>query len=285
MLFVSWQGTLGNEADQFAAVELDGVAGGLPANGFYSRTRGCGAIIDEIHADLCPPIDKEAQGSDRRQPAVALADLVGDCSGNAYIGCTQEDVEGDEDRPGPDDNRARRPYPGRAEIRFTPRVVNIPGEGLIFPPPDVGQIAALRPGGRFAIEVDGHIQFFSDAMTQLSGQESAIFKLRVANRHERDHIGRAQSGMDAPMPPEVNASDSHLDRVEQPLQNRFRRARNRENGAIVVCIARAIEKPGAGPLDCCCQFVDDIGAAALRKIGNRFNDWCVAGTVIHLLTG
>ena len=164
-LFVSWQGALWNEADQFAAVERNIMAGGLLVNGIDGRIRRCGSIVDKIHADLCLSIDKEAQGSDRRQPAVALANLAGDCSGDGYIGCAQEDVEGDEYRPGPDDDRARRAHLGRAEIRRAPRVVNIPGQGLIFAAPDVGQVAAFPSRGRFAIEVDWHIQLITDSTT------------------------------------------------------------------------------------------------------------------------
>ena len=86
------------------------------------------------------------------------------------------------------------------------------------------------------------------------------------------------------MPPEVDAGDSHPDRVEQPLQNRLWRARNRENGAVVVCIAGAIEQPGARRLHCRRQLVDDIGATALRKVWNRFDDLVIVGNVIHLMT-
>ena len=177
------------------------------------------------------------------------------------------------------------PHPGRTEIRRAPRVVNIPDQGLIFTAPDVGQITAFPPCGRSAIEVDRHIQLITDSTTQPPGQESAICKLRVANRHERDDIGRAQPGMDAPMPPDVDTGDSHSDRVEQSLQYRFRRARNRENGAVVIRIAAAIEKPGAGSPDCCRQLVDDSGAAPLGKVGNPFDDRDIVGTVIHLMKG
>ena len=119
--------------------------------------------------------------------------------------------------------------------------MNIPDQSLIFTAPDVGQITAFPPCCRFAVKVDRHIQLITDSTTQPPGQESTICKSRVANRHERDDIGRTQSGMDAPVPPDVDAGDSRPDRAEQPLQNRFRRACNRENGAVVARIAAAIE--------------------------------------------
>ena len=237
----SWQGALRDEADQFAAVQLHSVAGGMPTNGIDRRLRGCGAIVNKIHADLGLTIDKEAQGPDRGQTAVALAYLAGYRSGDGNLGGAQENVEGNENRPGPNHNRARRARPGRTKVWQAPRKVDFPDQGLIFTAPDVGQIAALSSRGRFAVEVDGHIQLITDASTQSPGKESAVREESAADRDERNHIGRAQSGMDAPMPPKVNAGDSHFDRMEQPLQNLFRRACDRENGAVVVRIAGAME--------------------------------------------
>ena len=74
------------------------------------------------------------------------------------------------------------------------------------------------------------------------------------------------------MPAEVNAVDGHFNGVEQSPQNWLRQAGDCQHSAVVVRIAGAMEQPCAVRLNCCRQFVDDVRAAALGKVGDCFDE-------------
>ena len=79
------------------------------------------------------------------------------------------------------------------EVRALIGLRDLVAQSLELRPADIGQDDAVRPHGSLGVEEHGQLETFGDALAERSGQLDALVHRRLAQRHERDYVDRADA--------------------------------------------------------------------------------------------
>src|SRR5439155_27029025 len=108
-------------------------------------------------------LDPEATGLDPRQAAAGLADPTRDPLRELHVARLEIDVVGDQERPSPDRDRARRGMQApRSEVRLSSGLADRLLQPLVLSASDVGELDPVGPGGSLRVQVDRQLVALGD---------------------------------------------------------------------------------------------------------------------------
>ena len=192
--------------------------------GDHGRRR-CLVDAEQVHRQLHPPAGElEDQRLNATHAGTRFAQGSRERSrlDNRHPG--QQHVERDQGQPGPNRHRTS----GGVEVRASQVQAGAAG-------PDVGQRPVL------AIPVDGDAQLAPDALADLSRDLTRRIQRAPAEWHDRDHVGRPDTRMDARVRAHVDALHGRADRGQQPVDEPVPLRGERDDGAVMVGIRVDIE--------------------------------------------
>jgi hypothetical protein len=151
---------------------------------------------------------------------------------------------------------------GTAEVGAARRVLaNRIGEAFELPSPHLFQVGPVRTSGRSFIKENGNIETPPDFEAGLPRQERALVELDARNGNEGNYVGRADAGVDAMLPGQIDQLGCLAGTAHSGLNHRGWISGNGDNGAIVVGIHGPIEQAHA--FDAHCSH-DGFDAARIR---------------------
>ncbi len=264
----------GREPDEFRFAQSDAVLGRHRFDLIPDPPHGRRREVEQVHRHLgaVELLDHEAVGLHGRQPAAGFADSSRDPPGQFDVGRFEVDVPGDQERPGAHGHgTGPRMRPCRPEVGSSSVLPDLVAKALVAAAPHVGQAYPVRTPGGARVQVDGDRKALGDAASEGLGHGDRIVEGGVTQRHERDHVDRADPRVLAGVPLHVDVADRDLDGGLERPRDRFRLPGHGQDGAIVRGVARSIQEVGtAGRRDRFGQGVDDRGPAPLGVIWNGF---------------
>ncbi len=145
-------------------------------------------------------------------------------------------------------------------------------EALVLRLADVGQADALRSRRGARVEVHRHVVTLRNLMAEAVRDRDALFHRHAGERNERHDVHRSEARMLARVRAHVDLAIRRGDEGMRGGRDRFGVAGEREHRAVVIAVARLVEKPNAGDLaDGLRQPVDHIAAPALADIRHAFD--------------
>src|SRR4029078_2621008 len=122
----------------------------------------------------------------------------------------------------------------RAKIRIALCVCpELIAQAFELAPSHIREISARVSGCRALVEIDRYVELFADSLAQLFCESDAVVHRRVFERHERNHIGRADPRMSALMHAQIDSLRSDADAFERSLNRMLERNDERDHRAIV----------------------------------------------------
>src|SRR5439155_14450044 len=100
---------------------------------------------------------------------------------------------------------------------------------LVFAAADVRQPTPLGPSGGLVVEIDGDPELLANPPADLPGQIDALRHGRLAERYERQDVGRAHAGVLAAVPVQVDQLCRSRHAAEGRVRYFGRRAREGEH--------------------------------------------------------
>ena len=141
------------------------------------------------------------------------------------------------------------------------------GESLVLRFADVGQADALRAHRRTRVEVDGDLVAGGDLMSEGMRDGDALLHRHAGERYERNDVHRAEPRVLALVRAHVDLAERRRDEGVGGGGHRVGVAGEREHGAVVIDVARLIEKADPGDAaDGLRQSIDHVAAAAFADV-------------------
>ena len=123
------------------------------------------------------------------------------------------------------------------------------------------------------VEVDRQVEALRDPLAEAARQLDALVHRRVAERHERDHVDRADARVLALVLLHVDLVDGRPDEPLQRVADRAGRSGEGEHRAVVARIARPVEEVDAGDAgDGRASQLDDLESAALGDVRDGLDE-------------
>jgi hypothetical protein len=234
-------------------------------------------VARQVHRDLhdaaAPKL--EAERLEVQQPAVARAHRAGDLLRRREVVRLQVDVVGDEQRPHPDDARARRlVHGGSARVgRALRDGADLGAQQLEAAAAHVREVRALGPERGALVEVDGDRKLARDAAAGLVRERDALLDAQAAHRDEGEHVARAHARVLAGVAAEVNQFRRARDDAHRRLDNRVGRRDEGDDRAVVVGVGvRAEHERARDRLDGLGEARDHFGVAPLAEVRHTLDD-------------
>ncbi len=267
------QGTLGNQADDFAGNGNDSVAGGFALHEFEDAMDGSLVEVGQVHRDLGEAADEEAGSLDEAQAAAGKAHGFGDFLRDGDIGRIQKDVVGNEKFARADYGRSGGGMDARlAEIGAARGVGgDFSADAFELAAANVLQILALGSGGGGFIQIDGNLETLGDFGSDVARHGDAVFNGHAFDRDEGYDIGCTHARMSSLMMGEVDQFGGLACAANGGFLNGLAVADESDDRAIVVGIHFAVEEIDSRNFHGGDDGVNFGRVAAFGKIRNAFN--------------
>ena len=138
---------------------------------------------------------------------------------------------------------------------------------------DGGQVLAVRCGGRFLVEEDGHAVALGHGLAYFAGEGDGVVHRHAADGDEGHHVYGTHARMLSGVMVEVDDADGHSDGFQHGVAQRFRFANDGHHQAVVVFVVAVIQQfhallsaEGGNNL------VYLLQVASLAEIGDTFDD-------------
>lgn len=272
---------LRNEADQLSTADSNAMFGGeLFDPGEHVVGRG-GFVVGQVDGHLGNAFGGqcEAEGADAGEAAIGFANRPGDGFGEFEVVGLEFDVPGDENLAGADGDGAGGGVEfGLAEVGKAVDIgVDRHFEFFKADLADVGEGAALREDGGFAVEIDGNPEAVPDLGADGVGDPAALDDSDAAKGNEGNHIGGADAGMHAVLIVQVDQLRGDADRAHGGFADLFGSAGECDDAAVVIGVAIDIQDSDAFDVaKGLGDGRDDFGAAAFGIVGRAFDEGSVA---------
>jgi hypothetical protein len=152
------------------------------------------------------------------------------------------------------------------------------GGNFLLPPfvlafTNIGQLFPFRPGGGFAVEVDGNAQFLSHALSHALSHLDALGYGDILDRYKGANVSSADARMFAAVLVQVNVLGSFGYSLKGGLFDGRRLADKGNDSAVVIGVGADVEHADT------LYRANDVGntvvnfrTATVAKVGNAFNN-------------
>ena len=162
---------------------------------------------------------------------------------------------------------------GRAEVRRPAGGGHLGRQPFELAAADVFEVLARGVRRGLLVEKDRDLKAFGDRGADVLRERHAFGHRDTLDRNERHDIDGAETRMLAPVLPQVDGVERDGKERQRRRLDRRRVAGQREDGAVVGGVGRMVEQANARRLpDGLREALDDVGAAALADVGDRFDD-------------
>ena len=204
-----------------------------------------------------------------------VTDGLGNLLRDRDVRCPEIDVVSDQELACADDGRAGGGVADGISAIGIARLdrAHFHDQRLELAAADILEIGPLRPLRGGLVEIDRDFQPGPDFLGHALGQTDALLDRDAFDRDKRDDVSRADPGMRALMPSEVDEGDRLFDRADRGVGDRGRRADEGEDGAIVVRVLLAVEQDHFGDgEDAVDDRIDFGGVAPLGEIRHALDE-------------
>ena len=166
--------------------------------------------------------------------AALLPQLEGDVRGMGLIRGVQRDVVGHQEFPGADDGGAGPGVVAGREVWLPLGILELPFQSLVLAPANLGEVAALGPGGSGFVEIHRNGQLPGHTVPQAAGQLGAVLHAHPFHGHEGHHVRGPHARMGAVLLAHVDDLGGFRDAGKGPGQHRLGLAHEGDHRAVGV---------------------------------------------------
>jgi len=202
-------------------------------------------IIGEIHRDLNQLTTGQfhSDSFEMGQPAIGLANVLGNRSGQRQIRRAKIHIEGNQGRSRTDYHGTRSLMEMGGTKIWCPVRIGGQAEGEAPKPPSTDRFerSMISMHRRMLVEEYRDLQFCSYSLSQSLRQLNTILHRRAAHRHERNDVRCPHSWMDALVFPKIDEISRHANGAKGRFNDGIRLTGKAQDGAMVIPIHRAIQ--------------------------------------------
>jgi len=232
--------------------------------------------VDEVHRDLCLPVDLEAESLHVLQATDGSAHRLGDFLGHRHVRRGAEVyVVGDEEGARADGDRAGGGVHGRrTEVgRALWRLPDLGANAFELAAAHVGEVLAVGARRGALVEEDGDAELAPHALAERAREGDAVLHRCAFERDEGDDVGGAHARMLAGVGGEIYVRSGGRNAREGRIGDRVDRRDEGDDAAVVTRVGARVEDvcprhAGDGVAD----GGDDLGAAALTEVRNALDE-------------
>src|SRR5208282_2077911 len=230
--------------------------------------------VGEIHRDLGQAANGKSCTLDETESAIRKAHGLGDFLRDVDVGRVEEDVVGDE--------KLARSHDGCSGGGMNARFAEVGAAGGIgrylvanafkLPAANVFQILAFGGGRSRLVEIDRDLIALPDLLADVTRHGYTIFKGDAFDGDEGDDIGCAHARVRAFVIVEVDQLGGLACAEDDGFLNGLAFAGQRDDRAVVIEVALAVEQVDAGHFHGVDDEVYSVFFAAFGKIGNALDE-------------